>query len=74
MSISYLAYPLALKMEITCSSEVLVNFKWTAWYYIPEERTLSGKKCYITTNVTQPTLRPIGLTEIQTQRPEQRHM
>jgi hypothetical protein len=52
MLISCLAYSLALKMEITYSSEILVNFQWTTWYYIPEDRTLNGKKCFIAANVT----------------------
>jgi hypothetical protein len=35
-----LAYSLTLKMEVTCFSEMLVDFQQTASHYIPEERTL----------------------------------
>jgi hypothetical protein len=30
----------SLKMEVTCSSETSVDFQWTTWCYIPEERIL----------------------------------
>jgi hypothetical protein len=36
----YLAYFLTWKMETTCSSETSVDFQWTTWRYIPEDRTL----------------------------------
>jgi hypothetical protein len=28
-------------MEVTCSSETSLDFQWTTWYYIPEDRTLN---------------------------------
>jgi hypothetical protein len=40
MLVSCVAYSLTLKMETTCSSETLVEFQWTTWRYIPEDRTL----------------------------------
>jgi hypothetical protein len=40
MLVSCMAYSLNLKMEVTCSSETSVDFQWTAWRYIPEDRTL----------------------------------
>jgi hypothetical protein len=35
--VSCLAYSLALKMEVTCSSEMAVDFQRATWHYIPEE-------------------------------------
>jgi hypothetical protein len=40
MLVSCLAYSLILKMEVTCSSETQVDFQWTTWQYIAEDRTL----------------------------------
>jgi hypothetical protein len=31
------AYYLTLKMELICFSEMLVDFQWTTWRYIPED-------------------------------------
>jgi hypothetical protein len=28
-----------------CSSKMLVDFQWTTWYYIPEDRTLHNCRC-----------------------------
>jgi hypothetical protein len=38
MLIFYLAYISTLKMEVTCSSEMSVDFQWTT-YHIPEDRS-----------------------------------
>jgi hypothetical protein len=38
--VSYLARSSTLKIAATCSSEMLVDFQWTTWQYIPEDRTL----------------------------------
>jgi hypothetical protein len=35
--VSCSVYSLTLKMEAICSSEMLVNFQWTTWHYIPED-------------------------------------
>jgi hypothetical protein len=40
MLVSYLAYPSALKMEATCSSETSVHFQRTTQRYILKDRTL----------------------------------
>jgi hypothetical protein len=40
MLISCLAYSLTLKMKVPCSSKMSVDFRWTIWCYIPEDRTL----------------------------------
>jgi hypothetical protein len=40
MLISCSANSSALKMEVTCSSEMSVNIQLTIWCYIPEDRTL----------------------------------
>jgi hypothetical protein len=37
---SCLAYSSTLKMEVTHSSESLVDFQWATWCFIPEDRTL----------------------------------
>jgi hypothetical protein len=37
--ISCLAYSSILKMEVTCSSEISVDFQRTTWRCIPEDRT-----------------------------------
>jgi hypothetical protein len=34
------AYSLTEKMEVTCSSKTLVDFRQSTWCYIPEDRTL----------------------------------
>jgi hypothetical protein len=44
MVISGLAYSSALKLEETYSSET-VDFQWTTWCYIPEDRTLHNHCC-----------------------------
>jgi hypothetical protein len=46
MLVSYLAYSSALKMEVTCCSEMLADFHWTAWHYIQEDRTLRVENCF----------------------------
>jgi hypothetical protein len=45
MLVSCLDYYSALKMEATCSSKALVNFQFTAWSYIPEERQYITGNC-----------------------------
>jgi hypothetical protein len=40
MLISCLAYSSTLKMEVTCSSEMSVEFQQTTGRYIPEDRNL----------------------------------
>jgi hypothetical protein len=35
----------ALKMEVTCSSEMLDEFQQTTRYDIPEDRTLHNHRC-----------------------------
>jgi hypothetical protein len=40
--ISCLTYSLTFKMQGTCSSEMLVDFRQTTWCYISEERTLQA--------------------------------
>jgi hypothetical protein len=45
MLISYVAYSLALKMEVTCSSEMLLDFQQTIQLYIPEDGTLYNHCC-----------------------------
>jgi hypothetical protein len=37
--VSCSAYPSTLKMEMTCSSKMSVDFQLTTWRYIPEDRT-----------------------------------
>jgi hypothetical protein len=37
MLVSCLACSSTQKMEVTCSSETLVVFSWTAWLYMPED-------------------------------------
>jgi hypothetical protein len=39
------AYFSTMKIEATCSSEMLVYFQWTTWRYVPEDRTLHNY-CY----------------------------
>jgi hypothetical protein len=34
-----------LKMEAVCSTETVVDFHWTAWYYFPEDSTLDTAFC-----------------------------
>jgi hypothetical protein len=34
-----------LKVEATCSPETSVDFQWTTWCYIPEDRTLRNHRC-----------------------------
>jgi hypothetical protein len=45
--VSCLACSLTLKTEVTCSSKTSVDFKWTTWLYIPEDRTLHSKECVL---------------------------
>jgi hypothetical protein len=40
---SRLAYSSSLKMGVTCSSETSLDFQWTTWHYIQENRTLFTK-------------------------------
>jgi hypothetical protein len=40
MVVPCLAYSLTLKMEATCFSDMSVDFQWTTWRYIPDDRTL----------------------------------
>jgi hypothetical protein len=42
--VSCLAYSLTLKMEATCSSE-MVNFQQTTQHYTPDDRTLHNHQC-----------------------------
>jgi hypothetical protein len=34
-----------LKMVVIYSSEMLVDFQWTKWHYIPEDSTLHNHRC-----------------------------
>jgi hypothetical protein len=45
MLVSCLAYSLNLKMKLTCSSETLVDFQWTTWNYISENKTVHSHCC-----------------------------
>jgi hypothetical protein len=38
-----LSYSLTLKIEVTCSSEMLVDFQQTTQRYIPEDRILHNE-------------------------------
>jgi hypothetical protein len=40
MLLSCLAYFLTLRIEMICSSEILVDVLWTTQCYIPEDRTV----------------------------------
>jgi hypothetical protein len=40
MLLFWLAYAVTLMMEVTCSSEISVDFQWATCRYIPEDRTL----------------------------------
>jgi hypothetical protein len=40
MLVSCLSYSLTLKMEVICSSGTSVDFQWTTWWYVPEDRTI----------------------------------
>jgi hypothetical protein len=40
MLVSFLAYSLMQKIELTCSSEMSFVFQWTSWHYIPEDMGL----------------------------------
>jgi hypothetical protein len=37
--VSWLTYSFTLKMEATCPFKTSVEFQWTPWCYIPEDRT-----------------------------------
>jgi hypothetical protein len=43
--VSFSAYSPTLKIEATCSSEMLVHFQRTTWRYVPEDRTLHNHGC-----------------------------
>jgi hypothetical protein len=43
--VSCLAYSFALKMEVTFSSKTSVDFHWTTWRYIPDDRVLHNHHC-----------------------------
>jgi hypothetical protein len=46
MLVACLAFASSLKMEVIIStSEMLVDFHWTAWCYIPEARTHNNHCC-----------------------------
>jgi hypothetical protein len=45
MLVSCLAYSSTLKMEVTCSSGMSVDFHHNTWRYIPEDRTLQSHCC-----------------------------
>jgi hypothetical protein len=47
-----LAYSSTLKMEATCSSEILVGFQRTTQHYIPVGRTLRSKLLLTVTSVS----------------------
>jgi hypothetical protein len=42
----FFAYSTTLKMEVTCSSNMLGDFQWTTWLSIPEDRTLHILTCF----------------------------
>jgi hypothetical protein len=42
-----MVYSSPLKMEVACSSETSVEFQWTVWHYIPEDRALYMRFNYI---------------------------
>jgi hypothetical protein len=42
MLVSCLAYSLALKMEVTCSSGMSADFQWTTQCYMSKDRTLNN--------------------------------
>jgi hypothetical protein len=42
MLLSCLAYSSSLKFEVTCSSEISIEFQQNIWVHIPEERTLQA--------------------------------
>jgi hypothetical protein len=44
----FLAYFPTLKVEVTCSSEMPVDFEQTAWSYIPEDTNLHQTACLFT--------------------------
>jgi hypothetical protein len=46
MLISFLAYSTTLKIEVTRTSNILIDFWWTTWLYIPEDRTLDILTCF----------------------------
>jgi hypothetical protein len=45
MPVSCLAYPSAMKIEGTCSSEMSVEFQQATWHCIPEDRTFHRQCC-----------------------------
>jgi hypothetical protein len=44
MLVSCLSYTSTLKMEATCSSETVVDFRQITWCNIPEDRTLQSNR------------------------------
>jgi hypothetical protein len=40
MLVSCLPYSSTPKMKAPCSPEMSVDFQWTTWHYVPEDRTL----------------------------------
>jgi hypothetical protein len=44
---SCVAYSLAPVIEVTCSSEMSVDFQRTTWHYIPEARTLLTEEKFV---------------------------
>jgi hypothetical protein len=45
MLVSCLSYSSTLKMEMTCSSEMLIDFQQTTWLFIPEDTGLHNHRC-----------------------------
>jgi hypothetical protein len=51
MLVSSLAYSLTPKMDVPCSSEMLVDFQQTTQHYLPEERALQNNyRLYLNIN------------------------
>jgi hypothetical protein len=42
--VSCLAYSSTIKMQATCSSLIYVDFQWTTWRYIPENRIIHNHR------------------------------
>jgi hypothetical protein len=56
----FLTYCMAMKMEVTYSSETLDNFQWTTWHYIPEDRTLQPSLWFAQHCLTQSQLNALS--------------